>query len=155
MGEAGGFAEVVLRIAGFVVAAFVMYALMESRFDRTKTLAAFGGGMALIALVNAAGFEVFGFGAFAPFYPLTANVPALVLLFAVSRQRALVNVFTLLTAVQVNAIVVVAGAGALGWFRAAPDRWRPTSRSGRRWLCRSLPRSLGCSAPSTSMPRAP
>lgn len=155
MDEAGGFADVVLRIAGFVVAAFVMYALMESRFDRTKTLAAFGGGMALIAFVNAAGFAVFGFETFAPFYPLTANVPALVLLFAVSRQRPLVNAFTLLTAVQVNAIVVVAGAGALGWFREASDQWRPISRSGRRWPCRSLRCSSGGSAPSTWTPRAP
>lgn len=111
--------------------------------------------MALIAFVNAAGFAAFGFEAFVPFYPLTANVPALVLLFAVSRQRPLVNVFTLFTAVQANAIVVVAGAGALGWFRATPDWWRPTSRFGRRWPCRSLRCFSGGSAPSIWTPRAP
>ena len=101
-----------LRLAGLVVALFIMYALTESRFGRTATLVAFVGGVALIALGNFAVFSLAGPETFLRFYPLTGNVAAFALLLGIARQRPLVVAFTVLTAIQLNAVVGMLGRAA-------------------------------------------
>ena len=119
----------VLRLAGLVVALFIMYALTESRFGRATTFVAFVGGVALIALGNFAVFSLAGPETFLRFYPLTGNVAAFALLLGIARQRPLVVAFTILTAIQLNAVI-----GMLGpCVRSSPCRWygRRFASSGR------------------------
>ena len=102
----------VLRLAGLVVALFIMYALTESRFGRATTFVAFVGGVALIALGNFAVFSLAGPETFLRFYPLTGNVAAFALLLGIARQRPLVVAFTILTAIQLNAVIGMLGHAA-------------------------------------------
>ena len=102
----------VLRLAGLVVALFIMYALTESRFGRATTFVAFVGGVALIALGNFAVFWLAGPETFLRFYPLTGNVAAFALLLGIARQRPLVVAFTILTAIQLNAVIGMLGHAA-------------------------------------------
>lgn len=112
MAMEGDLSTFVLRLAGLVVALFIMYALTESRFARTTTFVAFVGGVALIALGNFAVFWLAGSETFLRFYPLTGNVVAFVFLLGIARQRPLVVAFTILTAIQLNAVVGMFGHAA-------------------------------------------
>ena len=102
----------VLRLAGLVVALFIMYALTESRFGRATTFVAFVGGVALIALGNFAVFSLAGPETFLRFYSLTGNVAAFALLLGIARQRPLVVAFTILMAIQLNAVIGMLGHAA-------------------------------------------
>lgn len=95
MAMEGDLPTFVLRLAGLVVALFIMYALTESRFGRATTFVAFVGGVALIALGNFAVFSLAGPETFLRFYPLTGNVAAFALLLGIARQRPLVVAFTI------------------------------------------------------------
>lgn len=97
----------VQRLAGLVTAFIVLCLLTESRFDRTRTIAAFAGGGVLIGAFLTLLYVIGGDETLMRWYPLVANVPGLALMLAVSRQRPLVVVFTNLVAVQLNGIVVL------------------------------------------------
>lgn len=95
------------RLAGLVTAFIVLYMLTESRFDRKRTIIAFASGGVFIGVLLSLLYVVGGDDTLMRWYPLVANVPGLVLMLAVSRQRPLVVVFTNLVAVQLNGIVVL------------------------------------------------
>lgn len=103
----GEYAMLVQRLAGLVTAFIVLYLLTESRFDRNRTIAAFAGGGVLIGVFLSLLYVFGGDEMLIRWYPLVANVPGLVLMLVVSRQRPLVVVFTNLVAVQLNGIIVL------------------------------------------------
>ena len=105
-----------LRLVGLVMALFIIYALTECRYPVRKTIRLFIIGGIAVAALNFAVFALLGERTFIRLYPLTGNLSVLVFMLFLSRQRWVTVAFNILTAIQVCAVIGVAGYFASFFF---------------------------------------
>ncbi|NCA67175.1 MAG: GHKL domain-containing protein [Clostridia bacterium] len=97
-------------VFNMISALILIYILLDSRYDKKKTLIILLSGWIGIMLINFIFIFFLGYDIFYDYYPLLVHVPSFFLFNIISKQRGLKALFTLLTVIIFSIIISICGA---------------------------------------------